>query len=126
MLEGETVSFKQLSVSAELSQCPTPDGSPQPPAIVFTGNRRSDGRQFVIGMSPSLEDFRPGNGESVTIQGVLIEGTLGFLNPSAYKMASGQAKFELAEMKAGAVVRGELSLKIVEWAGGETDRFKPK
>ena len=126
LLEGKRVSFKQIGVSAELSKWPTPDGSPQPPTIVFTGTRESDGKQFVLGMSPALEDFRPTKGKSVTVQGVLIEGKLGWLNPKAYKMASGQAKFELAEMKAGAVVRGEMEVKIVEMSGGETNRFRPK
>ncbi len=125
-LEGERVEFKQIGVSAELSKWPTPDGSPQPPTIVFTGTRKSGGLRLTLAFSIAPADFRPTNGKSVSVQGVVIEGRFGFLNPRAWKMMSGRVTFETAEMKPGAAVRGKVKLEIVKMAGGKPTRLTPK
>ena len=75
-------------------------------------------------MAPA--DFRPTNGKSVSVQGVVIEGRFGFLNPRAWKMMSGRVTFERAEMKPGAAVRGKVKLEIVKMAGGKPTRLTPK
>ena len=125
-LDGERVEFKQIGVSAELSKWPTRDGSPQPPTIVFTGTRKSGGLRLTLAFSMAPADFRPTNGKSVSVQGVVIEGRLGFLNPRAWKMMSGRVTFERAEMKPGAAVRGKVKLHIVKMAGGKPTRRAPK
>lgn len=96
------------------------------PAGSLTGTRKSDGLRLTLAFSLAPADFRPTNGKSVSVQGVIIEGRLGFLNPRAWKIMSGRATFERAEMKPDAAVRGEVKLNIVKMVRGKSTRLEAK
>lgn len=119
-LEGEVIAFKQLGVSAERSTWPQAPGErgPQPPTIVFTGRRASDGKKVVLAVSLPIEEFRPTGGKGTNVQGVMFEGALGFLNFSKMKMVHGEAQFEHAAIKPDAAVEGRLTVRVMQMVGG--------
>jgi hypothetical protein len=125
-LDGKKVTFKSVGVKSERSTWPTIDGGPKPPTIVLTGERASDGKLFFLAVSTAIEEFCPSKGQGVTVQGVLIEGRMGFLNPKGFKMVSGEAKLEVAGMSSGAEVRGEMTVEITTMKGGEAPPLKSR
>ena len=124
ILDGKKVTFKSVGVKSERSTWPTIDGGPKPPTIVLTGERASDGKLFFLAVSTAIKEFCPSKGQGVTVQGVLIEGRTGFLNPKGFKMVSGEAKLEVAGMSSGAEVRGEMTVEITTMKGGEAPPLK--
>ncbi len=125
-LGGEFVKFSEIGVTAQRSTVPTIDGGPKPPAIVFTGKRATDGQLLVIAISCEATDFQPGNGGSVTVQGILFEGRLGWMGTKGITLVGGTAKLESAAMQSGAEVRGTLELEVAKLRGGETKFFRGK
>lgn len=129
-LDGESVAFRQIGVTAE----PTRDmsfafrGGPKPPTVVLTGIRESDGKRLTLAMGLGIESFKPSD-QPVGMIGVLIEGSLlGFfakmmLNPSDITLVDVKATFDEASMEAGAAVKGKLEMKIIQFAGGKAPKL---
>ena len=120
----EPVVFKQLGVSAEPTKFPAPvdKNGRKPPTLIFSGLRESDDKLFIVAVGLAGVDFRPTNGGSVVVQGILIEGAVGIFNPAGFKFLSGTTKFDAAEMAPGANVRGSLELQIFKMMGGEAQK----
>jgi spore coat protein CotH len=127
-LHDEQVAFRQIGATAE----PSKDwnlarGARKPPTIVLTGFRESDGRRLTLVMGLGRADFRPTK-KPVTMFGVLIDGNVFFflaravLNPMGLSLIEAQATFDEAGMETGAPVRGELALKVMKFAGGQSPR----
>ena len=113
ILDGKEVQLKVVGVSAERSTMG--EERPRPPAIVFSGKRRSGGKRVTVAFGLSIGRFRPTDGETVKVEGVMFEG-FAF---DAMQWMTGEASFEKASMKNGDPVVGRVSLAIVKMVGGE-------
>ena len=114
IVDGRRIEFSKIGVYAEHSKWPPlPAGVPKPPAIVFIGQRQSDGKDLILGLGMSGESFQPTNGNPVDVGGVIMEGPLGFMFPSM-RMMGGKATLENAAMKDGAVIQGTLELTVLQ------------
>lgn len=114
VLNKEPVEFKQLGVSAEPSQ-PAPgerEGKERPPAIIYTGERKSDGKKLTLAVVTTRELFRPDAKTPVPVQGMLLQGT-GFFSFGGMRFVSGTATFTSALMEPDAPVEGRVELKIL-------------
>ena len=95
----------------------------EPPSILVIGERPSDGKTFTLALTIAVEDFRPTGEHGVMVQGDLIEGKLGFLNPKAMKMVSGLATLSAASTVDGETVAGEVSVEFALMRGGEPTKM---
>ena len=112
ILDGKEVPLKVVGVSAERSTMG--EERPRPPAIVFSGKRRSGGKRVTVAFGLSIGRFRPTDGKTVKVEGVMFEG-FAF---DAMQWMTGEASFEKASMKNGDPVVGRVSLAIVKMVGG--------
>ncbi len=114
MLHGQLVKFKRLGVSAEPGQRAPgePRGTPRPPAVIFTGERESDGKKLTIAFVTSRDLFRPDSSTPVPVQGLLLQGS-GIFAMGSFRFLSGTATFDKAERKSGAPVEGRVKLKVL-------------
>ncbi len=114
VLHGQVVKFKQLGVSAEPGQPMPgePGGTARRPAIVFTGERESDGKKLTIAFVTSRDLFRPDSSTPVPVQGMLLQGS-GIFAIGSFRFLSGTATFDKAERKSGAPVEGRVKLKVL-------------
>ncbi len=114
VLHGQLVKFKQLGVSAEPGRRAPgePRGTPRRPAIVFTGERESDGKKLTLAFVTSRDLFRPDSSTPVPVQGLLLQGS-GFFAIGGFRLLSGTATFDKAERKSGAPVEGRVKLKVL-------------
>jgi hypothetical protein len=119
-LNGERIEFNQIGAYSEHSKFPPlPPGTPKPPAIIFTGQRKSNGKEIILGMGLPIERFHPTEGESVEIGGILLDGGIVAMLSGDLKMMGGKASFEKAAMKDGAIVKGRVELAIVQMSDGK-------
>ncbi len=117
-VDGKRIEFSKIGVYAGYSRwLPLTAGTPKPPTIVFIGQRKSNGKDLILGIGMSSESFQPSNGKPVDIGGVLMEGPLGFLFPTMRVMA-GKVILESADTKDGAVIRGMLELTVLRMIDG--------
>jgi spore coat protein CotH len=122
ILDGERVEFEKIGVYAEYSKFPpVPAGQPKPPSIIFSGIRKSDGKEITLGIGLPIADFHSTKNEPVGISGLLIVGRVGLF--SKIRMGGGEATFENAAMKDGAVVKGKLTFTVTQMnLGGAANR----
>ena len=119
-LEGQPVTFTKIGAVAEPGKMsPKESDGNKPPSIVIHGQRKSDGKHIIIGVGLSGDQFRPSHTKQVSVQGLMMEGAFGFLNPKTMRFLSGKMTLTQAERKAGAPVSGEMQLTLVKIKGGE-------
>jgi hypothetical protein len=118
-LNGKPVKFRQIGVSAELSNDKKQASNDRelPPAIVFTGMSEPDGRRMVLTMTLPRENFHPSK-TPVGMSGVIIEGTtISFLAKLVFqldklKLIQARSTLSEASMEPGATVRGHMEFDV--------------
>ena len=117
VIDGEKVEMTNVHSFAELSKWPSPDG--RPPSLVFIGNRKSDNMKLTLGLSTTLEKFKPTNGKTIDFTGIYIEG-MNFMPEGGMKMIGGKAILEKASMENGDPVVGEMQMTIKQMRMGQS------
>jgi len=107
------VAFRKLGVVAEPrppSGFAPPTPGPQPPTLTFTGERESDGKTLNLWIGFSDPQFQSSQGDSLIVQGLLMEG----LNVFSMRFFVGTAVLDTARRSEGASVAGTVKGSLFE------------
>ena len=119
-LDGEPVALSRVGVSSQASRWSARGGRARNATVVFTCERKSDGRSLTITATLPMDEFKPSGERPSVVEGMFREarssgrGRRGRSGFGGFKMISGTALLDEAAAEPGARVRGSMQLKLVE------------
>lgn len=113
--DGAKVEFTRMGVKAEpgMQMFGGSEGDRDPPTIVFTGERTSDGKSIIFAVSVDPDSFNGDQDGEIEAGGVMIEGfNFSFGGEGGMRFMAGTITLDEASEEDGAPVSGTVSMKI--------------